>query len=161
MLYRLKQKRGERMAPGLESLDMGVREAADGSVLLDIRARVTPAVLEAIRQAGGEIVYSYEQFEAIRARLPMDALEAIAGLEEIKFIGPAEEGMNNGAGIRRSVAGQGKAAAVPRPTRTERLARYANSCVRRCLSSQSELIRPSIPASRQPGENLFRRSPAR
>jgi hypothetical protein len=120
LLYKLKQKRGERIAPGVESLATAVREAADGSVLLDIRARVTLEVLGAIRKAGGEVVYAYEQFDAIRARLPMDALEAIAGLDEVKFIGPAEEGMNNGAVIRRSVNGQGKASAVPRPTRAER-----------------------------------------
>jgi uncharacterized repeat protein (TIGR01451 family) len=143
LLYSLKQKRGERMAPGVESLAMGVREAADGNVLLDIRARVTPEVLGAIRKAGGEVVYSYEQFDAIRARLPMGALEAIAGLDEIKFIGPAEEGMNNGAGARRSVNGQGKAAAVPRPTRAERRERVREQ-LRQALPLIANRTNPAV-----------------
>src|SRR5215813_8020809 len=123
LLYRLKQKRGGQIAPGVENLAVGVQEGADGRALLDIRAKVTPEVLEAIRQAGGEIVSAHEQFDAIRAKLPLDALETIAGLDEIKFIRPADEGMTNGNSARRSVSGQGRAAAVPRPTRAERAER--------------------------------------
>src|SRR5262245_27036894 len=143
LLYRLKQKRGERIASGVESLAMGVREAADGSVLLDIQARVTTEVLGAIRKAGGEVAYAYEQFDAIRARLPMDALEAIAGLDEIKFIGPAEEGMNNGAGVKRSVNGQGKAAAAPRPTRAERRERVRER-LRQALPLIAKRANPAV-----------------
>src|SRR5262245_20128537 len=80
LLYKLKQKRGEQIAPGLENLGAGVRETADGGVLLDIRAKVTPEVLGAIRQAGGEVISAHEQFDAIRAKLPLDALEMVAGL---------------------------------------------------------------------------------
>lgn len=123
LLYRIKQKRGERIAPGVESLATGVREAADGSVLLDIRARVTPEVLGAIRKAGGEILYAYEQFDAIRARLSLDTLDAIAGLDEIKFIRPAEEPITNGKAARQSANVRIAAAAVPRPTRAARAER--------------------------------------
>jgi uncharacterized repeat protein (TIGR01451 family) len=154
LLYSLKQKRGERMAPGVESLAMGVREAADGSVLLDIQARVTPEVLGAIRKAGGEVVYSYEQFGAIRARLPMGALEAIAGLDEIKFIGPAEEGMNNGAGVRRSVNGQGKAAAAPRPTRAERRERVREQ-LRQALPLIAKRTNPAVSPGLNAGGRKF------
>ena len=132
LLYKLKQKRGEQIAPGVENLGAGVREAADGRVLLDIRAKVTPEVLEAIRQAGGEVISAHEQFDAIRAKLPLDALETIAGLDEIKFIRPAEEPMTNGKSARRSVNGQGGAAAVPRPTRAERAERVREQ-LRRAL----------------------------
>jgi uncharacterized repeat protein (TIGR01451 family) len=154
LLYRLKQKRGERIAPGVESLDTGVREAANGSVLLDIRARVTPEVLGAIRKAGGEVVYAYEQFDAIRARLPMDALEAIAALDEIKFIGPAEEGMNNGAGVRRSVNGQGKAA-TPRTTRAERRERVREQ-LRQALPLIAKRANPGVnPGLHAGGRNFI------
>src|SRR5215470_8628698 len=106
LLYRLKQRRGEQIAPGVERLVVGVKEAADGSVLLDIRAKVTPEVLEAIRKAGGEVISAHEQFDAIRARLTLDTLEKLAGLDEVKFIRPADEGMTNGNSDRRSVNGQ-------------------------------------------------------
>src|SRR5262245_17167193 len=62
LLYRLKQKRGVRIAPGVDRLGVGVKEAADGTVLLDINTKVTPEVLDAIKQAGGEIISAYEQF---------------------------------------------------------------------------------------------------
>src|SRR5262249_24845654 len=132
----------------------GVREDADGSVLLDIQARVTPEVLGAIRKAGGEVVYSYEQFDAIRARLPMDALEAIAGLDEIKFIGRAEDGMNSGAGIRRSVNGQGKAAAVPRPTRAERRERVRDQ-LRQALPLIAKRTNPAVSPGLNAGGRKF------
>src|SRR5215813_3419915 len=102
LLYRLKQKRGVRIAPGVERLGVGVKEAADGSVLLDIRAKVTPEVLEAIRQAGGEVISAHEQFDAIRARLALDALEKLAGLDEVKFIRPAEEPMTESNNAKKA-----------------------------------------------------------
>src|SRR5215475_13556697 len=143
LLYRLKQKRGVRIAPGVERLGAGVKEAADGSVLLDIRAKVTPEVLEAIRQAGGEVISAHEQFDAIRAKLTLDALEKLAGLDEVKFIRPADEGMTNGNSDRRSVNGQGKTAAVSRPTRAERAERVREQ-LRRALPLIAKRANPVI-----------------
>jgi uncharacterized repeat protein (TIGR01451 family) len=154
LLYKLKQKRGERIAPGVENLGAGVREAADGSVLLDIRAKVSPEVLEAIRQAGGEVISAHEQFDAIRAKLPLDALETIAGLDEIKFIRPAEEPMTNGRSGRRSVNGQGGAAAVQRPTRAERAERVREQ-LRRSLPLIAKRANPvGNPGFNAGGRNL-------
>ncbi|MGE0129622.1 MAG: S8 family serine peptidase [Blastocatellales bacterium] len=124
LLYKLKQKRGEQIAPGVENLATGVQEGADGRVLLDIRAKVTPEVLEAIRQAGGEVISAHEQFDAIRARLSLEALETLAGLKEVKFIREAEEPMTSGNTAkwseRASKAGVG---ITPQRTRAERAAR--------------------------------------
>src|SRR5215475_6491111 len=153
LLYRLKQKRGVRIAPGVERLGVGVKEAADGSVLLDIRAKVTPEVLEAIRQAGGEVISAHEQFDAIRAKLPLDALETVAGLDEIKFIRPADEGMTNGNSARRSVNGQGRAAAVPCPTRAERAERVREQ-LRQALPLIAKRANPVV----NPGLNAGRRN---
>jgi len=143
LLYRLKQKRSGRIAPGVENLVIGVQEGADGRALLDIRAKVTPEVLEAIRQAGGEVVSAHEQFDAIRAKLPLDALETVAGLDEIKFIRPANEGMTNGNSVRRSVNGQGRTAAVPRLTRAERAERVREQ-LRRALPLIAKRANPVI-----------------
>src|SRR5262245_30764855 len=153
LLYRLKQKRSGRIAPGVENLVIGVQEGADGRALLDIRAKVTPEVLEAIRQAGGEVVSAHEQFDAIRAKLPLDALETVAGLDEIKFIRPADEGMTNGNSARRSVNGQGRAAAVPRPTRAERAERVREQ-LRQALPLIAKRANPVV----NPGLNAGRRN---
>jgi uncharacterized repeat protein (TIGR01451 family) len=154
LLYRLKQKRGVRIAPGVERLGAGVKEAADGSVLLDIRAKVTPEVLESIRQAGGEIIYAFEQFDSIRARLALDALEKFAGLEEVKFIRQAEEPVNNGGAARRPANGPSRAAAVPRPTRAERAER-----VREQLRQALPLIAGRANPIAKPVVNAMGRNP--
>jgi uncharacterized repeat protein (TIGR01451 family) len=122
LLYKLKQDRGEQIAPGVEKLAVGVRENADGGVLVDIRAKVTPEVLEAIRQFGGEVVSAFEQFKAIRAKLPLEALETIASLDEVSFIRPAEEPMTGGNTAKKG-ATQGNGVTSARPTRAERAAR--------------------------------------
>ena len=132
LLYQLKQKRGEQIAPGVERLATGVREETDGRVLLDIRAKVSPELLAAIRQAGGEVVSAHEQFDAIRAKLSLDVLETIAGLDEIKFIRPAEEPVTNGKVARQPANGQPRTSAVARPTRAERAERVREQ-LRRAL----------------------------
>ena len=60
-------------------------------VTVDIRADVTPAVLERIRALGGTVLSSVPKYRAIRARLPRSALEALAALEAVQFISPAEQ----------------------------------------------------------------------
>lgn len=115
LLYKLKQNRGELRAPGIENLAANIQADANGNVLLDLRAKVTPALLEAIRKLGGEIISAHEQFDAIRARLPLDAIEPIAGFADVKFIRPAEEMMTSG-NLRRP-------ATTPKLTRAERTAR--------------------------------------
>ncbi len=146
LLYRLKQKRGGQIAPGVENLAIGVREGSDGRALLDIRAKVTPEVLEAIRQAGGEVISAHEQFDAIRAKLPLEALEQIAGLDEIKFIRPADEAMTNGKSVKRAGNSQGRATVVSRPTRAERAER-----VREQLRNTLPLIARGTSAIGNPG----------
>ncbi len=154
LLYRLKQKRGERIAPGVERLGAGVKEAADGSVMLDIRAKVTPEVLEAIRKAGGEVISAHEQFDAIRAKLAMDTLEKLAGMDEIKFIRPADEAMTNGNSARRPATGQGGAAAAPRQTRAERAERVREQ-LRRALPIIAKRANPAINPGLRAGGRSF------
>ena len=66
-------------------------DAPKGLVTVDIRADVTPVVLARIRSLGGIVVNSVPKYRAIRARLPLDALEPLAMLEAVQFIRPAEQ----------------------------------------------------------------------
>ena len=66
-------------------------DAPGGLVTVDIRADVTPAVLARIRSLGGIVVNNVPKYRAIRARLPLHALESLATLEAVQFIRPAEE----------------------------------------------------------------------
>jgi hypothetical protein len=62
---------------------------AKGSVLADIKADVSPALLAEIESLGGEVVNSFAQYQAIRARVPLMQIETLAGLAGVKSIRPA------------------------------------------------------------------------
>ena len=66
-------------------------EANDERVMVDIRADVTPAVLKRIRDLGGTVISSVPKYEAIRAQLPLRAVEMLAALDAIRTIRPADE----------------------------------------------------------------------
>ena len=60
-------------------------------VTVDIRAEVTPAVLERIQTLGGTVINSVPKYRAIRARLPLAAVEPLATLDAVQSIRPADQ----------------------------------------------------------------------
>ena len=71
--------------------------AANELVMVDIRADVTPAVLERIRTLGGRVINSVPQYRAIRALLPLAAVESLAAMDAIQSIRPADEAVTRDA----------------------------------------------------------------
>ena len=67
------------------------RPGADRMVTVDLRAEVTPEVLERIRELGGTILSSFERYRAIRAELPLSQVEALAAHEAVRSIRTADE----------------------------------------------------------------------
>ena len=63
----------------------------DELVMVDIRADVTPAVLARIRALRGTVINSEARYRAIRARLPLEAVEKLATLDAIQSIRPADQ----------------------------------------------------------------------
>ena len=63
----------------------------DEMVMVDIRADVTPAVLARIRALRGTVINSVARYRAIRARLPLDAVEKLATLDAIQSIRAADK----------------------------------------------------------------------
>ena len=85
------------------------REATDGDaknerVMVDIRAEVTPAVLARIRDLGGTVITSVPKYEAIRAEIPLRAVEMLAALNAIRTIRPADEARTRAQASTRSPA---------------------------------------------------------
>ena len=78
--------------------------AANELVMVDIRADVTPAVLERIETLGGTVINSVPQYRAIRAQLPLAAVESLAAMDAIQSIRPADEAVTrdvqDGTGTR-------------------------------------------------------------
>lgn len=59
-------------------------------VLVDMRAEVTPESLDAIEAGGGVVVSQFPRYEAIRARVPVEALIPLAERDDVKGIRPAD-----------------------------------------------------------------------
>ena len=66
---------------------------ADERVTVDIRADVTPAVLARIRALGGTVINSVARYRAIRAQLPLSAVEKLAALDAVQSIRVGDEGV--------------------------------------------------------------------
>ena len=74
-LYALKRNRPE-FATAFKTMVSAAALDANGSVLVDISAQVTEELLARIKSLGGEVLSSYEEFNAIQARVPLKVLKA-------------------------------------------------------------------------------------
>mgnify|MGYP000703519270 CR=1 FL=1 len=95
LLNAYKLRHGQTVAPGVPVFRTGVKLDGAGMTLVDIKATVTPAVLEHVRHHGGIILFSSKRFNAIRARIPLDAVETIAAHADIDFVRPAGRAITN------------------------------------------------------------------
>ena len=86
LLYAAKELRGEAIAGGKTTVAADIQYLADGRVLVDIKADVTPALLDAIVRTGGTVVNSFPAFRAIRAKILAQRVEEIAALGEVRVV---------------------------------------------------------------------------
>ncbi|HEX4342754.1 MAG TPA: S8 family serine peptidase, partial [Verrucomicrobiae bacterium] len=93
IVLQLKQNRQQLRAMGVTNLQPQIKFAGDGRVLVDINAEVTDDLLTRIKEAGGEIVASIPRLHSIRALLPLEQLESLAGSAQVKFIKRAVKAM--------------------------------------------------------------------
>jgi len=85
-VYALKKRRGELNIPGFKP---AVKIDSDDTTLVDIKARVSHQLLTTIEGLGGEIINSFEHYNSIRARFPLEKMELLAQDPDIFFIRPA------------------------------------------------------------------------
>ena len=103
---------------GVARLPAPVEVAADEMVTVDIRADVTPEVLARIRSLGGTVINSVPRYRAIRARLPLSAVEPLATLDAVQTIRTADEAVTRAqaqgleSDIRRDMLGGGGIRAI-------------------------------------------------
>ena len=90
LLYASRMRRGLPVAEGVPTLRSRVPWAADGTTLVDLRADVSQALLDAIAAHGGRVESAHERYGAVRAHLPADALESIAARADVRNIRPAD-----------------------------------------------------------------------
>ena len=98
-------RRAERPAPAGEPAPGP--SAVGRLVEVDIRADVSPELLERIGDLGGEVVNVVPRYRAIRARLPLGSVETLAEEDEVATIRTADEAVTHrelGAAARSAFA---------------------------------------------------------
>ena len=80
-------------AETLPKLQLSVKLNSKNEILTDIKANVTESLLAAIKANGGTIINQFPQYKAIRALIPITAVEVIAAHPDVQFIDIAAEPM--------------------------------------------------------------------
>ncbi len=98
ILTALRADRGDALA--VPNLRTGVDLESDGRVLFDLDATVSAALLDRIEALGGTIVSQFEQFNAVRALLPLESIETLAAEAAIRNVRPADRPLRHGGFVR-------------------------------------------------------------
>ncbi|HVN87687.1 MAG TPA: S8 family serine peptidase [Candidatus Binatia bacterium] len=89
LVYAAKLGRGEPIARGVSTLALPLQIDSGRRALVDIKADIGPTILEDIAALGGEVVNSFPAYRAIRAWLPLNAVETLAARDDVDAIHPA------------------------------------------------------------------------
>ena len=89
LLYHLRQKRQGTVGFGLNSLRPSLRTERDGRILVDMNAKVSPALIQFVRANGGVVVNTVAAYDALRALVPPELTEQLASRLDVKSIRPA------------------------------------------------------------------------
>lgn len=95
LVLALKKSRGEPPLDKPTSLAPDLVIEADGRVQVDLTAKVSSELLQQITTSGGTVVSSFETMKAIRSKLPLGQVEAIAARADVTFISPAAQAVTN------------------------------------------------------------------
>jgi hypothetical protein len=95
LLHMARMHHGLPIAPGINRLRSGVEVDADGATLVDIDADPTEPVVVALEARGGAVVSQVPALGALRARVPIDEIEALAELPEVRRVRPADRAMTH------------------------------------------------------------------
>jgi hypothetical protein len=78
--------RGRAMQGAVPQVGSGVEVDEAGTTVVGIKGEVTDQLLARIEEVGGEVINSFPQYQSVRARLPLDRLEEVAELDEVRSI---------------------------------------------------------------------------
>ncbi len=89
LLFADKMRRGVPIAEGVDALTVDLERDAKGRVKVDLKAKVSQALLQSIADAKGEVLDSHDDYGSVRAWLGLEHVEAIAGRSDVAFVHPA------------------------------------------------------------------------
>ncbi|MFK0248892.1 S8 family serine peptidase [Amycolatopsis azurea] len=114
--------RAQRMsASAVPALGSGANVSAAGTVLVDIRGQVSEELLKSLRESGAGIRAVSERYGSVRAEVPLNAVPAIAGREDVKRVETANE-----AFTARQLAEPASAGKAKTESKEEKAARIAD-----------------------------------
>jgi hypothetical protein len=89
--YAVKMDRGEAIAAGVPRLRVTLPDVNQRGVVLDLRAVVSESLFARLRGLGAEILDAHAAYRAVRIRVPLRQVEAIAGFADVAYIMPKQE----------------------------------------------------------------------
>lgn len=95
LLYAIYRKRGEAEAKGVPAIEPAVRYDDEGRAFVNVRARPLAKVLAKIKSLGGRVVSHLERYDDISAYVPLEKLESLAAMKEVRAITLAPEATTN------------------------------------------------------------------
>jgi subtilisin-like proprotein convertase family protein len=104
LVYALRQKRLGAVLPGVSALRARLSLEPSGSLLVDVRAQVSPELLDFIRRNGGTVVNSFPRYHAVRAMLPLEATDSLAKRADVRWIRPAEQAITSTTAVEGDIA---------------------------------------------------------
>jgi Subtilase family len=110
LLYERRMEAGQPIASGLWAVETDLPYAADGHVIVDVRARAGGDLGSRLSGAGFELVSASADGADLRVHLNLDQLEALAADDEVVFIQPRQDAVISGQGVTTNLAaptGQG------------------------------------------------------
>jgi hypothetical protein len=87
--------RDEAEAKGVPNEPIVLRKDNKDRVLVDIRSEVTRRLISHIKRNGGNILSSSSKDHSLIAYVPLNQLEKIAELNEVRFISQPSEAVTN------------------------------------------------------------------
>ncbi|HKE59635.1 MAG TPA: S8 family serine peptidase, partial [Pyrinomonadaceae bacterium] len=121
LVYELKMDRGQAIADGIRSLETDIPVTDEGKLVVDITAAVSDGLVSQLEGNGAEIISVQEG--SVRASVPIDSLESIAALPDVKFVQPKQDSMTSG--ISRSEGGVSDSGFSGRANRVQTMLRAA------------------------------------
>jgi hypothetical protein len=94
LIYANIMRTGQSIAAGVQTLEVGVTIDRDGRTVVDISAVINDQLLAQLKKSRADVLVSMPQYNSLRALAPLDQLETIAELPEVRFIQPKQEAVN-------------------------------------------------------------------
>jgi hypothetical protein len=91
LLYGARMSAGVAIAPGVDQVMVDLPYAADGHIVVDVKARLTTALRDGLLSLNAEILSEFPEQSSLRIHLDLDRVRAIASLPDVVFIQPRQD----------------------------------------------------------------------